>query len=122
MIHADPNPGQAGSPASIRREKLRDVVSPERAAGASAYRVEGLSEARITRVCKTAQGYFERGLPFDNDFDLRTPEKLYCTELVWRAFGAAGVDLCGNSLSGSKKFLLPVDLIRGGKLRWIADL
>jgi hypothetical protein len=102
-------------------ELLQDVISPDRASGAAIYRVEGLSTVTINRVCQTAREYFRQAFPFDDKFELSTPESLYCTELVWRAYAAAGVQLWDCSSTSSKKYLLPADLIRSGKLRRVAD-
>ena len=36
-------------------------------------------------------------ISFDIKFDLETDDELYCTELVWKAYSAAGIDLVGGS-------------------------
>lgn len=55
------------------------------------YRLNGSRETREA-AARTALSYARAGLQFDGDFSLETRERLYCTELVWRAFNAAGAD------------------------------
>ncbi|MHC1738658.1 MAG: YiiX/YebB-like N1pC/P60 family cysteine hydrolase [Ignavibacteriaceae bacterium] len=50
---------------------------------------------------------------FDDSFDLNTNEKLYCTELVWKAYLNIGIDLVENKFDklnlpfGSEHYILP---------------
>jgi hypothetical protein len=46
-----------------------------------------------------------RHLPFDGDFDLATPERLYCTELVLLAYHAAGIDLHVSASHAARPFI-----------------
>lgn len=60
---------------------------------------------------------------FDDDFDLGTPDRVYCTELVVRAYAAAAVDVSAGlrdtlSLLGRRRVLvLPATLARSPRLR-----
>lgn len=53
-----------------------------------------------------ALGYYEMGLPFDKAFDFRNDDKLYCTELVWKAYLAAGINL-----TNGKFYVLTMNLV-----------
>jgi len=57
-----------------------------------------------------AWNYFVRGTSFDHKFDILRDETLYCTELVWRAYVNAGIDLS----EGEEDFLY--DAIIYGKV------
>lgn len=57
-------------------------------------------------------------IPFDGRFDLKTEDSVYCTELIWRGFLQAGVDIVDNHfeelelpLFGVKDYILPSTLI-----------
>ncbi len=57
-------------------------------------------------------------IPFDLKFDLETDDELYCTELVWKAYLAAGIDLVSGSFDemkfpflDSNQYILPSSLM-----------
>lgn len=112
VIHADPARG------AVMKEPLTALLMPSRTSGATIYRVEGSPEA-ISQVCAQAQEYADEALPFDHEFDLETPRKLYCTELIWRAYLSAGLDLRGKWINSKRRYLIPCDLIQSGLLRQI---
>jgi hypothetical protein len=103
------------------REPWDAVISPERIAGATVFRVEEASAPAAVggKAAAVAQQFWRDALPFDHAFDLATPERLYCTELVWRAYMAARVDLRGGAFGSGRRYLLPSDLIESGLLREI---
>ncbi len=43
-------------------------------------------ESPLSKISKQAQHYASLKVPFDNGFDLSTPENFYCTELIWHIF------------------------------------
>ena len=67
---------------------------------------EGVDFARVCRLAdnpgaaeeasRRMEAYARRGVPFDDRYDAAEGDRLYCTEAIWRAFGAAGVDLAGD--------------------------
>ena len=68
-------------------------LAPDRArAGALVHC--GLSDpAVLARIRETALGWARDNVPFDDDFDIADSSRLYCTELVWRLYRRAGIDL-----------------------------
>ncbi len=50
-----------------------------------------ISDAATIAVQKALEWVGEKR--FDRDFDLRTDETVYCTELVYKAYQEAGVDI-----------------------------
>ncbi len=117
IIHADPAGGAMTD--RVMREPWYAVISPKRIAAATIFRMEdsNLADGTGIQASAVAQKFWKDALPFDHEFDLTTPQKLYCTELVWRAYIAAGVDLLSNSFGLDRKYLLPSDLIKSGFLR-----
>lgn len=111
-----------GSPDVARIERIEDFLAADRA---SAYCVCRLVDDRTDAArgaVSVALGYVERRAPFDSAFDLSTPDALYCTELVWRAYREVGVDLAdggldrGGFVGGSGGYLLPGTLLRSTAL------
>ncbi len=49
--------------------------------------------ARPATAARAAAAMAEEGFHFDGAFDLANDRKLYCTELVWKAYQATGIDL-----------------------------
>jgi uncharacterized protein YycO len=96
----------------VRLERAEDFLSPANVDRAAVYRLDR-EALRAEAASREAWSYFERGIAFDHRFDIVNEDRLYCTELVWRAFRAAGVELgegkmdflCDSKVYG--KVLLP---------------
>jgi hypothetical protein len=114
VIHADPLRGR------VVKEKWDLLLSPDRICEAAVFRVRGVSDAAISRACAIAEDDYFQAIPFNSDFDLATPNKLYCTELIWRAYLAAGIDLRKKPYGSDSKYLLPSELIENKALIEIA--
>lgn len=95
VIHAMPE--GSGEPGGVRRELLADFLAPAVASDAAVYRVAALSPAARADL----RGYLQSqlGKPFDFDFALSTPGRVYCSELVLRALRQAGVALQPDTLA-----------------------
>ena len=119
IIHAEPAHDAASD--RVMKEPWDTLVSPKRIAGATVFRVVTHTSGNALGILASnaAEQYWKEALPFDHDFDLMTSQKLYCTELVWRAYLTTGIDLRGNSFGSDRNYLLPSDLIRSGVLREI---
>jgi hypothetical protein len=108
----------------VRMDPLQTYISPQNARTAAVYRLRaarGSVQQAVHRAVMAARSLHETHAGFDGDFDLRDGERLYCTELVWRAFRAAGVDLAPapewlNLPLRSGYYILPGTLIRSGAL------
>lgn len=75
-------------------EPLDEFAAPAVVEGVAYYRVSCLSPSQRER----ARGYLlsALGKPFDYAFRLSDDSSLYCSELVVKAFQAAGVDLTAD--------------------------
>ena len=94
VVHAVP--GEKEHPGDFDRVKAEAperFLAPDRArAGALVHC--GLSDpAVLARIRETALGWARDNVPFDDDFDIADSSRLYCTELVWRLYRRAGIDL-----------------------------
>jgi cell wall-associated NlpC family hydrolase len=123
VIHSLPA-AWPGDRDGVRMDPLQTYVSPQNARTAAVYRLRAASNSggqAVQRAVLTARSLHETHARFDDDFDLRNGERLYCTELVWRAFRAAGIDLAPdpewlNLPLRSGYYILPGTLIRSGAL------
>jgi uncharacterized protein YycO len=87
VIHADTGEGRAGG--DVRRVPLAEYLSDVSTLGH--YTVALTGEARANYL---AYAEATVGLPFDRRFSLGSVDRLYCSELVWRALSAgAGKDI-----------------------------
>lgn len=76
--------------AKIRAEPLDTFLGE---LSGALYRPSGNFAETGQRAAEVAYGYVLEGKTFDSHFDLETEDKLYCTELVWKAYLEAGLDL-----------------------------
>ena len=87
VIHADTGEDRAAG--EVRRVPLADYLSDVSALGH--YTVALTGEARAGYLTYAEETV---GLPFDRRFSLDSVDRLYCSELVWRALSAgAGEDI-----------------------------
>lgn len=86
IVHASPDAEQ------VQMESTAAFLSPEKVDRASVYRVKG-NPGAAEKASRKALEYYEARVPFDTAFDDGDRGRLYCTELIWRAYAYAGVDL-----------------------------
>jgi hypothetical protein len=109
----------------VVREPLDVYLGADRAAAAALYRSGAVAGPRGDTLAAVLRGYARRRVPFDGDFDLRTPERVYCTELVWLAFRGVGVELLPRSVAmrstplGTRRVILPSDLAAAPGMRQV---
>ena len=79
-------------------------------------------------AASAACAYAREALSFDAGFDLDSEDRLYCTELVWRAYLQAGIDLVDSVFVrletpfGRGSFLTLSSLLKSRYLREIVSL
>jgi len=86
-------------------EPIGEFLSPEKASELAVYRLREHPRETADQASRLALRYVHERRRFDGDFNLETPERLYCSELVWRAFQEAGVDLLDGRFS---RLVLPL--------------
>lgn len=98
VVHTLPGPN--GATGGTRLETLPDFLAAGRASDAALYRLARRPDGDAGHPSRTAAmaavRFAELAVPFDDDFDLTSEDRLYCTELVWAAYRRAGLDLAGN--------------------------
>lgn len=75
----------------LRRDSASFFFSPEHNNGFGIARYD-MSSANIARLSQLVQQYYKERKKFDMDFDLRTDDKLYCAEFVYKAVDRAMLD------------------------------
>lgn len=98
VIHAAPAELEGGSD-RVRMEPISEFLAERYATRARVMRVApSVSPDVPLRAAERALAFAREGRRFDGSYDLATPERLYCTELVWLALKGAGLDLAEAGL------------------------
>lgn len=117
VINASPAEGERGG--KVVREPIEQFLAPGVADTATVVRVA--DSATAIRATVNARRYAADSVPFDGDFDLATPNAVYCTELIWRSYETAGVDVSGGRrdtvhvLTRTYTMILPAALLANGR-------
>ncbi len=115
VVHASPELGRVGM------QSMEDFLSFESVDFARVYRFTGdpaVAEAASLRAFE----FCALEIPFDDRFDTGNREAMYCTELIWRAYKSAGVDLAEGNWEFARnpvvqgRVLMPYRLSRSPRL------
>jgi uncharacterized protein YycO len=108
VIHADPSAGK------VVKQRWDVMAAEGTYCGGLVCRVR--SDHGTAVASAVANEWASRAVPFDSEFDLRTNDQLYCTELVWLAYENAGLNLCTDAKT-RHRYLLPAHLLDSSELR-----
>jgi cell wall-associated NlpC family hydrolase len=121
-------PAEAGHPrGAALTESMESFSSPDQAAEIAVFRLRQEPSGIPAEAARNALRYVKEKRRFDDRFSLATTTDLYCSELVWRAFLEAGIDLVDGhfqSLSlpiSAGDFVLPSALKDSPHLKMILD-
>lgn len=93
IVHVTPGEREPGAGAdTVKLERLDEFFASHRADHGEIARFTKDGDA-AHKAAKNALRFFRDRIIFDHDYDLADTAKMYCTELVWRAYGLAGIDL-----------------------------
>jgi hypothetical protein len=93
VVHATTGESN-GDSEFIRKDPLRYFSNRKRANQIAIYRAEIDLEDKI-KVAQQAMVYYREKRTFDSYYDLSSDEKLYCSELVLKAYQCTKIDLSG---------------------------
>lgn len=77
---------------TIKKEKLNEFINYKVASTYAIYRTK-YNTTILKNVVNQANSFYQKKYTFDNSYDLTTNTKLYCTELILKAFKNAGINL-----------------------------
>jgi hypothetical protein len=87
VIHAVPHKNKF-----IKKEPLQQFLNTKYTSQFAIYRTNFSSDI-LNNVAKEAQIFYNKKYIFDNEYDLTSNTKLYCTELILKAFQNTGIYL-----------------------------
>jgi hypothetical protein len=111
VIHAVPGES-ATEPETVIKERPADFLSRDKASRFAVYRSVFQAGER-EKVALKALEYYQNNTGFDHEYNLDSDQKVYCTELVLKAYEQASLDTRWLELkeirlfSGSRKILFP---------------
>ncbi len=93
VIHAVPGEQPPGKKQPLKCEPLESFLKGDLAIDYRICRIRHEHRNAARAAAEIAHSFFINGYWFDDKFDLATPKALYCTELVWKAYQKAGLEL-----------------------------
>lgn len=93
VVHATPGEAEKDQPEYVKMETIQEFLDVEKSADFAVYSLTKQNSEIGTKVARKALDYYDQHIEFDSKFDLKDDSKLYCTELVWLAYKAAGINL-----------------------------
>ena len=124
VIHAVPDESESNID-KIKKESIEQFLRFDRATAYAIYRMNhNFDKAKIELFLDSV---YNKNTLFDDDFDLLSSEKMYCTELIYKAFLNSNIDLVENKFDtlfipiGKNPFLLPGRIITSSKLHKVTD-
>lgn len=126
VVHAVPSE-EAGEKDLTKIDPLNKFLRKDRATAIAVYR---FIEDAITPDEASAFAYRHGllGTEFDGSFDLSDDSKLYCTELIWKAYLDSGIDLIEGQFDqleipfSKGHYILPGTLLESKKLKQIFSI
>lgn len=87
VIHVVPDKNKL-----VKKESLTEFLKPKNTSEFAIYRSH-YNKVYLDKVVQEANSFYLKKYEFDNKYDLETDSKLYCTELVLKAFNNVGISL-----------------------------
>ena len=81
----------------LRIDSLADYLSDENTTSVAIMRLIADATEIRKKAADAALSFAQDGVLFDGKFDTESSDRMYCTELVWRAYKAVGLDLIDGS-------------------------
>ena len=83
IVNGVENPGE-----KLRKDSLCHFSDPRKNLAYGIYRYE-ISEQEIKSVKDLIHNWFKKGVRFDSEFNLKTDDKMYCSEMIRKALAKA---------------------------------
>ena len=116
IVHVAPGEPEENGAEKVKCETPSDFLDAKKANLYAVFRLVSDEKHQAKVAAEKALDYYEKDLPFDKALDFRSDDKLYCTELVWKSYLAAGINLTGNKFHVLKMNLIADSIILPGQL------
>lgn len=100
VVHVEPS---RSTDERVRCERADDFFRSDRASAGAVMRIDGITDRQRSVITAYVLSLVEAGIGFDHDYSMTDSTRMYCTELVERAFASAGI-----SLSQGRRHKLPL--------------
>lgn len=108
----------------VKLDYLAQFLRIDRAAETAVYRLKDAFQLRYAGISvENALKFYDQNILFDAALDLTDSQKLYCTELIWKAYYNSGIDLINSKFDelstplGKGLFILPGNLLKSPYLK-----
>ncbi len=82
----------------VKAESLADFLQQGNTTHAAVYRLKASTPKVQQAIATAAKTYAAKDMPLNAKFGLTSNDQAYCSELIWRAYLEAGIDLSEQSL------------------------
>lgn len=86
IVNGDENPGE-----QIKKDSLPRYCNPRNNFGFGIYRYN-IDSAEVRKLKAVIYGWQKTGISFDHNFDLKTDNRMYCSEMITKALAKATVN------------------------------
>lgn len=83
--------GEDNPDEKMKRETAAQWFSPANNHSFAVYRYD-MDDTTILKLTQQIHSYYNSGIMFDMDFDLNTDDRLYCSEMIYKAISKATAD------------------------------
>jgi hypothetical protein len=116
--------GGADNPGGrLRRDEITSFINPRHNLGWGIVRLD-LDSAMQASLKTVVTGLYSQGIRFDDDFDLASDERLYCTEFVYKSLIRASGDTAylPVTVSNNSRYIAVDDLFNNKHAQTICEL
>ncbi len=75
--------GEENKTNKMRKEELKTFCDPRYVHSFAAYRYD-LDSIQTVSLIEQVKSFFEAGLEFDTDFDMKSDDRMYCSEFIYK--------------------------------------
>jgi len=107
MVSGDENPD-----ARLRKDSLMRFCDPQKNSEYGLYRYH-LNDSEIKKLKECMEAWYAKGLRFDSLFNLKTDDRMYCSEMIKKGLAKATnnrVQIASSKLTKQEAFLLSAHL------------
>lgn len=110
VIHAVPGEAPKNEPDKIKKDPIEQFFRYDRAKCGAIMRWDSSDTTMGSAIAHYAFEKYRQNTLFDNEFDKDDSTKIYCTELIYRAFLNQGIDIAEGQAKKFPAFPSPIIL------------